>query len=62
MSTINRKPNSSSISVAARRERLIEIIQQVKAVCKLHGGMAEIGEGFVVVDTKVYEVKPKCTH
>lgn len=48
-----------SIRAANRRERNKEIIDTVRNVCQKFGGMAEIGDGFVVVDTKRYEVKSK---
>lgn len=45
--------------IAARRERNKEILDLVKNVCGKQGGLSEIGDGYYVVDTKLYEVKPK---
>ena len=51
--------DQKSIRAANRRERNKEILDTVRSVCQKFGGMAEIGDGFVVVDTSKYEVKPK---
>lgn len=51
--------DQKSQRAATRRERNKEILDTVRSVCQKFGGMAEIGEGFVVVDTKKYEVKER---
>lgn len=51
--------DQKSIRAASRRERNAEILDIVRNVCQKFGGMAEIGNGFVVVDTSKYEVKSK---
>lgn len=49
----------NSQRVANRKERNKEIISLIKQKCREHGGSAIIGDGFVVVDTKKFEVKEK---
>lgn len=44
---------------ARRREKNKELIDTAKRVCREHGGMAEIGGGFVVVDTKKFKVSQR---
>lgn len=53
-----RNPPSASM-IEARRVRQREIIEVVKAACVKQGGACEIGDGLVIVDTKLYEVKPR---
>jgi len=44
---------------AARRRRNREILKQCKEVCIRHHGLAEIGDGYSIVDTSIYEVTPR---
>jgi len=39
-----------------RNSRNKEILSAVKSVCLRHGGMAEVGDGYVVVDTSKFKV------
>jgi hypothetical protein len=56
--------NHAFISEEARkrknmRDRNKSIIAKVKEVCQKFGGCAEIGAGYVIVDTKLYTVTQK---
>jgi len=50
---------SDNIVNKSRKQRNAELVQATREVCEKLGGMAEIGEGYVVVDTKKFKVEMK---
>lgn len=53
----NQYETERSARRAEQKARHKEILTTVREVCKKHKGMADIGEGFVVVDTMKFEIK-----
>lgn len=46
-------------AIKSRKLRNKKIIERVRDICQKQGGMSEIGEGFVVVDTRKFNVIEK---
>lgn len=58
MGKVNPKRDNEK-TIAARKARNKEVLSLVRDICAKNGGSAEIGGGFVVVNTKRFEVKEK---
>jgi len=60
------KPNNGTFFPAQHNEKNTnrrltnaEFINRARESCKKHMGACEIGDGFVIIDTSIYEVKLK---